>query len=124
MFLSGWKGRRGGDGRYDGWFFGGITVRPGCDPYRVLDLIFRTKVLEFFYRSQAQSCPPAFPLIAQLVEQLPFKEKVPGSRPGEGTLSDRFGVREGYELCKKIRTKNLPLISGRFFGSHPWAGSR
>ena len=26
-------------------------------------------------------------LIAQLVEQLPFKETVPGSNPGEGTLA-------------------------------------
>src|SRR3989344_194299 len=51
--------------------FGCTTVRVGCESHRAFDLIFRSKMLQF-------SRPP----LAQLVEQLPFKEKVPGSIPG------------------------------------------
>jgi hypothetical protein len=51
-----------------------------------------------------------FPLIAQLVELLPFKEKVPGSSPGEGKEIDGplAHLVERRICTAEVGSSNLP----------------
>ena len=62
-----------------------------------------------------ESVPP----IAQLAEQLPLKEKVPGSRPGGRTLYKKYGrVAEWLKArLSKSRRGGNPLVSSNLTSS-------